>query len=33
VINYADSIEEIEVNPLICGSKKAIAADVLLRKS
>jgi hypothetical protein len=33
VINYADSIEEIEVNPLICGSKKAIAADILLRKS
>jgi len=33
VIKHADSIEEIEINPLICGRQKAVAADILLRRS
>jgi acetyl-CoA synthetase len=33
VVKNADSIEEIEINPLICGSVKAIAADILLRRT
>jgi acyl-CoA synthetase (NDP forming) len=33
VIDNSKSIEEIEVNPLICGREKAIAADLLLRRS
>ena len=33
VIDNTNSIEEIEINPLICGRKKAIAADLLLRRA
>ena len=33
VVKNADFIEEIEINPLICGSVKAIAADILLRRT
>jgi hypothetical protein len=33
VIKNANTIEEIEINPLICGSEKAIAADILLRRT
>ena len=33
VIDNSSSIDEVEINPLICGHDKAIAADVLLRSS
>tara|TARA_B100001173_G_scaffold82265_1_gene70289 strand:+ start:3357 stop:5381 length:2025 start_codon:yes stop_codon:yes gene_type:complete len=33
VVDNSNSTEEIEINPLICGREKAIAADILLRRS
>ena len=33
VADNSNSIEEIEINPLICGCEKAVAADILLRRS
>lgn len=32
VLENADGLEEVEINPLICTSKDAIAADALLRR-
>ena len=31
VLAHADSLEEIEINPLLCGPESAVAADVLIR--
>ncbi len=31
VLAHADSLEEIEINPLLCGPASAVAADVLIR--
>jgi hypothetical protein len=31
VLAHADSLEEIEINPLLCGPASAVAADVLVR--
>ena len=33
VIDHADTLEEIEVNPLLCTPTDAIAADALIRKA
>ncbi|MDG1679242.1 MAG: acetate--CoA ligase family protein, partial [Tateyamaria sp.] len=33
VIANADTVSEVEINPLICTSKEAIAADALIRKA
>lgn len=33
VLANADSLEEIEINPLICTAEAAIAADALIRKA
>jgi acyl-CoA synthetase (NDP forming) len=32
VVENADGLEEVEVNPLICGANKAVAADALIRR-
>jgi succinyl-CoA synthetase beta subunit len=31
VIAHQDRIEEVEINPLMCGSDAAVAADALIR--
>lgn len=33
VIEYADTVCEVEVNPLICTASRAVAADALIRKA
>ena len=33
VLANVDSLEEIEINPLICTAEAAIAADALIRKA
>jgi succinyl-CoA synthetase beta subunit len=33
VLANADSLEEVEINPLICTAQAAIAADALIRKT
>ena len=33
VIAHADTVSEVEINPLICTSQEAIAADALIRKA
>ncbi len=33
VIEYADTVCEVEVNPLICTPSRAVAADALIRKA
>ena len=32
VISHARTLDEIEINPLLCGPGGAIAADVLIRE-
>ena len=33
VLANTESLQEIEINPLICTAKNAIAADALIRKA
>lgn len=33
VLAHADSVEEVEVNPLLCTPTRAVAADALIRKA
>jgi acetyl-CoA synthetase len=33
VIANADTIDEVEINPLLCTADDAIAADALIRKA
>jgi len=32
VLDHAEGLEEIEINPLICTADDAIAADALMRR-
>ena len=33
VMDHADSLDEIEINPLIATAERAVAVDALIRKA